>query len=141
MITFAHSNKSNYFCDMRIKNNKYNTIKIALIAIPLFITSCVSNSDKSKETTQPKQEVVGGYSATKEISADDRAMFDKAIESIENYTDIKPLSVTTQVVAGTNYKFTCSAKDKEGKVIKGEIVIFKPLPHTDEEPSITKIQF
>ena len=49
-------------------------------------------------------------SDTTEISAEDRAMFDKAIESIENYTDIKPISVTTQVVAGINYKFSYSAK-------------------------------
>ncbi len=114
----------------------------------LFITTLLilggcasSSSDKSKEVKETKAQLTGAYGEAAELSVEDRAMFDKAISTIDDYTDIEPLSVSTQVVAGMNYRFSCTAKDKAGQEVKGEITIFKPLPHTAEEPSVTKVQF
>ena len=117
-------------------------IKIIQVAICLLaINACASNSNKSKMKEQVKQEIAGGYSDSATMSAEVQAMFDKAVKSVKDYTDIKPLSVTTQIVAGTNYKFSCSAKDKDGKSVKGEIVIFKPLPNENKEPLVTAVNF
>lgn len=99
----------------------------------------VHNSNNNSKPS--KHKVTGGYSSSKKVSAEDWAMFDKAVRSIRGYTDIKPLSVATQVVSGTNYKFSCSAKDKSGRVVKGEVIIYKPLPHTGKEPSVTNYKF
>ena len=49
--------------------------------------------------------------------------------------------MATQVVAGTNYRFVCKAREKgrRGKRFDAVIVIYKPLPGQGE-PRITSIE-
>ncbi len=79
----------------------------------------------------------GGWTKYRDLTSEDKAVFDEALEGLigVNYT---PNSVATQVVAGVNYRFKCTATlhrpsgDTEWEVI---IVIYKPLegaPHIIE---------
>ena len=49
-------------------------------------------------------------------------------------SEFNVVSYTTQVVAGVNYKLTIKNGDKTLTV-----VIYKPLPHTNESPSVTSV--
>ena len=71
---------------------------------------------------------------------EERALFEAAVASIDD-TTYKPLNVATQVVAGTNYRFVCKAREKgrRGKRFDAVIVIYKPLPGQGE-PRITSIE-
>lgn len=101
-----------------------------------YKTTTIQNNNCNKQT-----KIVGGYSSPTIISSDIREMFDKAILQIDTYTHITPLSVSTQIVAGTNYKFECTAISAKGKKVKGEIIIFKPLPYTKKNPEVVNIRF
>ena len=83
---------------------------------------------------------VGGYSKTRRLSDSERAMFTSVTASIEG-VEYKPMNVATQVVAGTNYRFLCKAKEMngEGKKYYAAIVIYLPLPG-EGEPRLLSIE-
>lgn len=52
---------------------------------------------------------VGGWSPFRALTIEDKQVFDKAMSGLVG-VDYEPLLVSTQVVAGTNYRFFCNAK-------------------------------
>ena len=64
----------------------------------------------------------GGYTRQRPLEASDRELFRRATAGMTgvSYT---PESVATQVVAGTNYRFICTAKTA---------IVFQPLPGQGE---------
>ncbi len=84
--------------------------------------------------------LVGGWTKYHDLTKEDRIVFEEAIKESEGklggviYT---PYAVSTQVVAGTNYRFECNASRPPSDIIwKAIVEIFKPL---DGEPYITGI--
>lgn len=81
----------------------------------------------------------GGYTYARDVTEEEVEMFSKAAEEygLVGYT---PLAVATQVVAGTNYMFTCKCDDEssENNGVLFEITVFKPLP-SQGDPTITSI--
>lgn len=51
-----------------------------------------------------KQSEVGGWTPYRHLTPEDRALFDKVMQPILG-VGYEPSAVSTQVVAGTNYKF------------------------------------
>ena len=82
--------------------------------------------------------IVGGYSAERELTAEDVEIFNAAIEKLVG-VKYEPLKVATQVVAGTNYSFYCKATNVTPNAEERYVyvTIFKPLPHTGE-PAVVK---
>mgnify|MGYP003343571673 CR=1 FL=1 len=99
----------------------------------LILAAC--GTSQNQNISDPQQ-ICGGYTEQREPTNDEIEMFRSVTASEEaSYT---PLSVSTQVVAGTNYRFWCRYQDAKGS---GHcwITIFKPLPGQGE-PSITSIE-
>jgi hypothetical protein len=77
-------------------------------------------------------ELVGGWSPSHNLTAEDKIVFD---EALHGFVGVKytPNTVSTQVVAGTNYRFKCTAQVPHSEVVWDAIVeIFRPLtgkPH------------
>lgn len=94
------------------------------------------------------QQLCGGYTDQREPTEDEMEMFRSVTGDGEvAYT---PLSVSTQVVAGTNYRFYCrfedtsdgiqrKAADEGDKYGYCQVTIFKPLPGRGE-PTVTSIE-
>ncbi len=95
-----------------------------------LLTACGSNDSR----------IVGGYTDQRRPSAEERELFETVTAQIDDI-EYKPVSVATQVVAGTNYRFLCKAREnrKRGKRFDAVIVIYKPLPGQGE-PRITAIE-
>lgn len=76
------------------------------------------------DLAQPQQ-VCGGYTEQREPTEEEMEMFRTVTGNGEMV--FTPLSVSTQVVAGTNFRFWCRYQDSEGS---GHcwVTIFKPLP-------------
>lgn len=69
--------------------------------------------------------IVGSYSEYRELSEDEKSFFEEVVKEYEKEL-FNPERVSTQVVAGINYRFLCSMKDGNAtsKVI---VTIYKPL--------------
>ena len=65
------------------------------------------------------KDICGGFTSLREVTPEDHAVFDEAVEGSEDYTLI---AVATQIVAGTNYRFLCR-RDGERCWVR----IYKPL--------------
>ena len=79
------------------------------------------------ETGKTDEMLLGGYSEQRPLTAEDSAVFAEATKDYA-YLGLKPLSVATQVVAGTNYLFVCEMKAFGGPAVQTNVKIFKPLP-------------
>jgi mevalonate kinase len=80
--------------------------------------------------------VAGGWSAYHKLTPEDKAVFDEATKGFVGVT-YTPQTVSTQVVAGVNYRFKCLASIPPAEVVWEAIVeIFKPL---NGKPYITGI--
>lgn len=103
------------------------------ILILLLSIACMCGCDSA--TT-----AVGGYSKTRRLSDAEREMFTTVTSSIEG-VEYSPMNVATQVVAGTNYRFLCKARETKGshKRFYAAIVIHQPLPGQGE-PHLLSIQ-
>ena len=75
--------------------------------------------------------LMGGYSEQRPLTAEDSAVFAAATKDYA-YLSLKPLSVSTQVVAGTNFLFTCEMKAFGGPATETNVKIFRPLPGRGE---------
>ena len=79
------------------------------------------------ETGKTEEMLLGGYSEQRPLTAEDSAAFAEATKDYA-YLSLKPLSVATQVVAGTNYLFVCEMNAFGGPAVQTNVKIFKPLP-------------
>lgn len=89
-----------------------------------------------KFTDLANPQLCGGYTSQREPTVEEIAMFASVTGSGD--LTLTPLSVSTQVVAGTNYKFWCRFQDGEDS---GHcwVIIFKPLPGQGE-PELSSIE-
>lgn len=94
---------------------------------------------KSEETVtvkeeSPKKELVGAFTDFRPLTHEDQVLFGNTQLENKSIKGYKVLSVSTQVVAGINYRFLC--EDEEGNV--HVVIIYKPLP-MQGDPRITSI--
>ena len=84
--------------------------------------------------------LVGGWTAYHKLSAKDQDAFNQALEGFVG-VQYTPFEVSTQVVAGTNYRFKCKTTVPLPKPIHGEAVvqIFQSLDGSAHITSITPI--
>ena len=75
--------------------------------------------------------LMGGFSEQRPLTAEDSAVFATATKDYA-YLSLKPLSVSTQVVAGTNYLFLCTMSGFNRPPTETMVKIFKPLPGRGE---------
>jgi hypothetical protein len=69
----------------------------------------------------------GGWTPYHDLTPEDQAVFDEAMNGFVG-VHYKPQAVSTQVVAGVNYRFRCQASMPPAEVLWEAIVeIFKPL--------------
>lgn len=103
------------------------------------LTACAAQGGKTAapaETGMPRateERMVGGYTQPRPLDEQDKELFDSVISGISGvrYT---PESVATQVVAGTNYRFVCTAlpATRKPQAYKAEITVYRPLPGQGE---------
>ena len=83
------------------------------------------------ETGATEETLVGGFSEQRPLTAEDSAAFAEGTKDYA-YLNLKPLSVSSQVVAGMNYIFVCEMKAFGGPAEQANVRIFKPLPGRGE---------
>lgn len=121
MILFRHKTKHIKF-----------TWGIPTIFILQIIAACILlfYGCKSIPITENKTEQVGGYIQPRSITEEEFELFKKTTSGTV-YEKYKPESVSTQIVAGVNFRYICS----NGKII----TIHKPLPNQGE-PRILEVK-
>ncbi len=79
----------------------------------------------------------GGWSKFRSLTQEDKDVFNQAMEGIVG-VDYEPLLVSTQIVAGENFKYLCNATlvVKDPTTTHKMVQIFRSL---DGEVSITSI--
>jgi hypothetical protein len=90
----------------------------------------------SNHTLTNHAPVVGGWTSYHKLTPEDKLVFD---ETLKGFVGVKntPNTVSTQVVAGINYRYKCTASFPPTEVIWEAIVeIYKPL---NGKPYITGI--
>ena len=75
--------------------------------------------------------LMGGYSDQRPLTAEDSVVFAAATKDYA-YLKLAPLSVATQVVAGTNYLFVCTTSGFNRPPTETMVKIFRPLPGRGE---------
>lgn len=79
--------------------------------------------------TDDKADICGGWTPVRELTEEDLQVFNEAMEGLVGvgYT---PLSVQSQVVKGTNYRFLCEATTvtAEPRTFQAVVFVYKPLP-------------
>lgn len=92
---------------------------------------------KTRESTQDGS-IAGGYSEDREPEPDDLAVFEAVMADVDD-AEYEPTLVSTQVVAGTNYRFTATAtpKSADDKPYSVYVYIYQPL---DGDPELTEIE-
>ena len=115
-------------------------MKAIYTLIAALLLSCACISCDRIFNSSPEEAVVGGYSEQRKLSDEERALFDNVVADVAGvkYT---PINVSTQIVAGVNYRFLCKGKEQErgGKKFYAVIVVHKPLPNAGE-PRIISIE-
>lgn len=84
--------------------------------------------------------LVGGWTAYHKLTAKDQAVFNEAMKGFVG-VQYQPFEVSTQVVAGMNYRFKCKSTVPLPTPIHGEAVvqIFQSLDGSAHITSITPI--
>ena len=100
-----------------------NGLDVARNEVAAFLADLAEG--KTEET------LCGGFSEQRPLTAEDSAVFAKAAEPYA-YLNLRPLSVSTQVVAGMNYLFVCEMKAFGGPAKEARVKIFRPLPGRGE---------
>lgn len=122
-----------------MKKISYN---ISLPLIILCIILCCAGTAagcKGKATDGNTDEFLcGGFTEQREITDEEEKMFRDVIGTIDTCTEYTPLSVSTQVVSGLNYRFRCLYDDKTGNApAYCHVTIYKPL---QGNPELLKIE-
>ena len=92
-----------------------NTIKtLALTATIIGMASCASTQ---------KSQMVGAYGKSTRLTAEEDSLFNVVVLSHSDL-QLKPIKVSRQVVAGTNYRYECVDSNKK----KVEVFVYEPLP-------------
>lgn len=106
------------------------SVAIACLAASCCCEPCVPAEKADAPSSDPETEnhaLVGAYSEwISPVSEDALSVFSAATKNTE-FAGLVPVRFSTQVVAGTNYRFDCGEKI---------IVIFEPLPCNGGEPRV-----
>ena len=79
------------------------------------------------ESSAAPELITGGYGEDRELDGEDKSIFDEATKDLTG-VKYEPKLVATQIVAGTNYRFTVTtAETPDGEPHQTFIYIFKPL--------------
>lgn len=85
-------------------------------------------STAEKQETVYFEVIAGGWSRYEKLTTEDETVFEEATQGIigVSYT---PLSVSRQIVSGTNYRFRCIARPSTIEPIQYEAIvqIYAPL--------------
>ncbi len=111
-----------------------------LLSVTMILALFVGCAPKTEpeSSKEPTPSAVGSYTEDRDITAEERDMFDKVIAGLDTTKTYEPLQVATQVVAGTNYRFKV-AVDDNGTKYDAHIVIYQPLEGDPEFVSEEKI--
>ena len=82
---------------------------------------------------EEKPQMVGAYTEGRIPTKDEIELFK---DTYKGDIELTPITVSTQVVAGTNYKFVC--KDKSGSPY--QVIIYQKLPAYGGEAEVTSIE-
>lgn len=92
-----------------------NAIKtLALTAIIIGMSSCASTK---------KIQMTGAFDKSTKLTTEEDSLF-KAVVLSHSDLLLKPIKVSRQVVAGTNYRYECVDNNKK----KVEVIVYEPLP-------------
>jgi len=118
--------------------NTTRIITLALVCLLILgaLAACAPKTDNIP-TDQPTENsgdqtteapIAGGYSEDRDVTEDDLAIFNEAMAGLVG-VEYTPVKVSTQVVAGMNYRFTCTAKAVTPDAVEETktVNIFKPL--------------
>ncbi|MBL4772766.1 MAG: hypothetical protein JKX98_03960 [Alcanivoracaceae bacterium] len=79
-------------------------------------------------SSQEKFALAGGWSKYRDLTTEDKAVFDEAMKNHGDCVNYSPTSVSTQVVAELNFRFKCTASIPPAEIVwKVIIEIFQPL--------------
>lgn len=90
------------------------------------LAGCTSTANAPKPATSEPAPPAGAYTADRAITPDDLAVFETAMKGVADTKTYEPTQVATQVVAGTNYRFTVKITDGDAKR-EAHVFILKPL--------------
>lgn len=109
---------------------KIGILLAVLMAVSfVFAAGCAPAPEASGAT--------GAYSADAEASDEDIALFDQVMSAKSDGKEYEILSVATQVVAGTNYRFKVKVTEG-GSSYDAYVYIFVPLPNEKKDPEFVK---
>ena len=86
---------------------------------------CGGCGSRNTSANASSEQLCGGYTDPQTPTDEELEMFYK-LASGES-TELTPISVSRQVVNGTNYKFLCVFRDEQGKQGNCIVNIYKPL--------------
>jgi hypothetical protein len=117
------------------KTKKLLALLAACLAITIMLAGCAKDSPKEPETSNLP--AAGGYTGDRQLTDEDIEIFTKAMEANVG-VGYEPTLVATQVVAGTNYRFTATATPVVPDAVPYtvNIYIYQPL---DGAPELTEI--
>lgn len=116
-------------------------ITIAILAAGL-LAACGGPGRQARKQTEKRAEktvLYGGYTQQRPLDDAERALF-RSVTAGMTGVSYTPESVATQVVAGMNYRFVCTATSTtlQPETYRAEIIVYRPLPGQGD-PKITKI--
>lgn len=122
---------------------------LLIVAAFLALTACTSQSNKSAEELKTAENLentpigngkqVGAFTDQRSLEDAEAQLFDQMTSGLVG-VKVTPISVATQVVSGTNYKFICKSVSITHEPVTDTIAIwvFQPLPGQGE-PRITQL--
>ncbi|WP_407443259.1 hypothetical protein [Fibrobacter sp.] len=113
---------------------------LAAISFGLAFTfsACSDDSSSGASSNDDSSSIEdGAYGKVQAVDKDAKKILEEAVKGTD-YEDATCDSVSTQVVAGTNYMFQCTVKD--GKKTKDVVLtVFEPLPSSDDPVQLTLV--
>lgn len=111
---------------------KKSTLILCMLCLLLLTAAGCAKKSPPVDESMP-----GGYGEDRKPEADELAMFESITGGLE--AKYETTLVVTQVVAGTNYRFTAmeTPADSNAKATKVYVYIYKPL---EGEPELTEIE-
>ena len=97
------------------KLKEMNTIRTLALAVIIIGTASCTCSHRSQ--------MVGAFDKSTKLTAEEDSLFNAVVLS-QSDLQLKPLKVSRQVVAGTNYRYECVDNNRK----KVEVIVYEPLP-------------
>ena len=117
------------------------TTNIILISFAAAITLCGCSATMDRhgnphdgKYAHDRGGLVGGYTEQRKPNSEEKELFRHVMG--DRGRDMRPVSVSTQVVSGINYRFVCKCRAKGRKQEFCVVTIYRPLRG---EPVLTSI--